>query len=1204
MKLFPYLPARWAGRVLAIVAAGSLITAASNVSAFAQSPPPQISGLSATVAQSGSTLTIYGSNFDWSIAAPDVNDVVMLGSVELPIEQWSTTSVTVMIPSDAASGTLTVAADNGTSNGVSISVAARGLLVLNEAGSVSALAGAGTYPGPALTSGAIAIDPTPDGSGYWILHRNGTIKVFGDAEPLTPTSQPTTPAVGLAITPSGNAGWILSQDGVVTNVANTTTASSVAETVYSLPAGTYVGIAADPLGSGYYALNRDGTVVGEGAAKGTWHTGISSAQAIAADPNGGFWVVGSNGAVSAVDGAPNDGSLEATVKLTGEVPAAIAATPDGGGYYIATQDGKIYTFGDAELPTDLPAVTPVSTPTTGLAVIGPYQPYGVEDLAYWYPTGNFTQYVSYQDTMGQAANIISPHWYGVDADGSISGPGSSISTQVAEMQANGLAVVPMFGRNFNSNLGPLATVSGQDQIVSSIMAAINRYHFNGANIDFEGLPNNTEGHLDAFVQKLRAALGPTHILVTNVYPDWTAYTNQDGQTVPGYVDSVYNYAELSQLSNYMVVMAYSMAFNPGPIASLTHDTGIIDYLEHGATGTGTSAVDLKHVLLGIPGYGQTWEGTTGYGTGNSMTIAQIESMLTKLHATSTYDPNAGEDFAHYRVPFNAPRATMQNGDTGTSVVTLQYGLNRVLADPATFGGSSHSGVTPTLPLTLDGIFGPDTQQAVAAFQTDFGITADSSGVYGPATESKLAYLSSHDASAFSPGVPATVWFDNAQADLTHALLAKANGLAGVSLWAMGEADPKYFSTLASGTNVSANPNLNVSVSSPTLYAGTDGSETVTVTQGSGFPIANLTVSLLNHNATTNAEGQAVLSFQPSSAGTDPVTVIDPSGQTVATIPVTVALPSLTRLSGSSRYATAIRLANSALSQAKTVILTTATDSPDALAGAPLANALGAPMLLTAATALTPATAQELSSLGAQHVILLGGPQAISTGVATTLVDDGYTVTRYGGASRFGTAAEIARALGDPSHVAVIANGDTFSNALAVAPIAASQGWPLLLANGENTKAPLTSSTISALTKLGVTSVDIVGDTADVPASISQQLATLKIQSVRIQGPASAGPVYGTNLAVIQYFASKLSLTHLYIVSGNDFPDALTAAPIAALTDSAILMVPGTSAMESQETSWLASQTGQIGNVDIVGGTSVVSPQYADAIATDLGISPT
>ena len=1202
MKLFAHRPAKQAGRFISVLASASLIIAGSSLYANAQTAtPPSITGLSASVVQSGSTLTIYGSNFDWSVAAPDVNDVVMLGAVELPIEKWSTTSVTVMIPKDAVSGPLTVTADNGASNSVSVSVGSRGLLLLNQAGSVSPLDGAALYAGPAPSSGAIAIQSTPDGNGYWVLLKSGSVLSYGDALKLTPTAAVQAPAVGLAINPSGTDGWVLSQDGIITNLLSAN--ATVPQTVYSLPPGNYVGMAASPLSSGYYALNQNGTVTGEGTVKGTWHSGAGSAVAIAADPAGGFWVLGKNGSVSALDGAQNFGNLEATVALAGEVPTAIASTPDGGGYYIATQSGKIYAFGNAILPKDLAAPTTPAANTTALAVVGPYRHYAVEDLAYWYPTGSLSQYVTYQNTMGQAANIISPHWYGVGPGGQVGGPGSSINAQVAEMQANGLRVVPMFGRSFNASLGPLATVTGQNQIVSGIVAAVYQHHFNGANIDFEGLPPNSSGYLDAFVQKLRAALGPNHLLVTNVYPEWAPYTNQRGQSVPGYLDSVYNYSVLSQLSNYMVIMGYSMAFNPGPIASLTHDTGIINYLLHGANGTGGPIANLNHVLLGIPGYGQVWQGTTGFGTAQSMTISQITSMLNKLHATSTYDPHAGENFAHYRIPFTAPAATIQNGATGPNVVALQYGLSKVLADPKKFGASNTNGKPPALPLTLDGIYGNETQAAVTAFQTDFGIAGDPSGVYGPATRSQLAHLSSHDASGFSPGVPATVWFDNAQADLAHALLAQSNGLAGVSLWAMGEADPKYFSTLAQGTNVSANPNLVLSLSSPTLYAGVSNTETVTVSQGSGFPIANLTVTLDGQTATTNGSGQAAFNLTPSAAGSLTVSAQDPTGQTVASANITVAVPGITRLAGATRYQTAIKLTKSALAQAQTVILTTSTNYPDALSGAPLATSLGAPILLTDPNSLTSATAKEMAKLGAKNVVLLGGTAAISTNVADTLIKKGYHVTRYAGASRFSTAADIAAAMGDPSHVAVIANGDSFPNALSVAPIAASQGWPLFLANGQSRPTPLTPSTVKALKNLSVTSVYVVGDTTEISNAIEKQLAALNIHSVRIQGTPAAGPVYGTNLAVLQYFASKISLTHLYVATGGDFPDALTAAPIAARTHSAVLLIPGTSALPSQETSWLSSKTGQVGVADIVGGTAAITTSYANGVATSLGISP-
>ncbi len=1203
MQFSPYRLSPWVGRLVALLAAGSLescVLVGPGPVAYAQGTPPQISALSSSTVQSGGTLTIYGSGFDWSVSAPDINDKVMLGSTALPVQSWSTSKVTVVIPRDATSGTLTVQADNGTSSGVPVSVAPRGLLLLSGGGAVTPLAGAATYPGPAPTSGAVAVQATPDGFGYWVLDHNGTVSSYGDAKPMHALVSPPAPVVGMAISPTGNQGWLLSQSGQV-SALSTTASSTMSHAVYNLPAGTYAAISADPLASGYYVLNRGGTVTGEGAVAGTWHTNVHPAVSVAADPSGGFWVLGRNGSVAAVNGAQSFGNLRRVVALTGQVPVSIQSTPDGAGYYIATAQGKLYPFGDATLPNNLPPTKSFPLPLTSLAVVGPYQPYGLQSLAYWYPPGNMSRYLTYQSTMGQALNLISPHWFWVNGNGSVGGPSGKIANLVAEMQSHGLQVVPMFGRAFNTNLGPLATSTGQDLMVQQIMAAVTKYHLNGVNLDFEGLPSGSANYVTVFAQKLRAALGPGRLLVIDVYPDWAPYTNLNGHAVSGYVDSVYNYTDLSQIANYMVVMDYSLSFNPGPVSSLTHVKGIIDYLLHGPNGTNGPVGDLNHVLLGIPGYGQLWYGSTGFGTGPSLYYPQIQKLLASHHVTPQYDPTAGEDFAHLRLAFKAPGATLQYGETGGNVVALQYGLSQVLAHPAKLGGQN-ADAPPPLPLSLDGNFGPQTQAAVKAFQADFGVNGDSPGVYGSATASALAKVAQQHPGAFAPGVPATIWFEDAAANLGHATLAQSSGLAGVSLWAMGEADPRYFSALTNGTNVATNPNLVVKLSHATLYAGVKSTEVVTVTQGGGFPVANLPVRLLGQTATTNGNGQAVFTVTPTTTGSHSVTIMDPSGQTVASAMVTVAGPQVQRLAGSTPFETANRLANLQYGRAGTVILGALGDYSDILAASPLAKMLGAPILLTAPSRLTPLTAQEIARLGASRVVLLGGPGVISTNISQALTNAGYSVTRYYGHSRFSSAARIALALNNGSKVAMIAGGTNFSDALTAATVAASQGWPVLFANGQNAQAPLTPSTVAALKQLQIQTAYVIGSLSAIPSGVSRQLSALHVRGIRVPASTTSSQVYGTNIAALQYFGQRFSTHRVYLATASDVNDAL-AASLAGATAAPLLLVPNKGKLTPQESAWLADERGRIGQADVVAGSGIISNAVVQAAAKAMGITP-
>lgn len=99
------------------------------------------------------------------------------------------------------------------------------------------------------------------------------------------------------------------------------------------------------------------------------------------------------------------------------------------------------------------------------------------------------------------------------------------------------------------------------------------------------------------------------------------------------------------------------------------------------------------------------------------------------------------------------------------------------------------------------------------------------------------------------------------------------------------------------------------------------------------------------------------------------------------------------------------------------------DNPvDALAAAPLAGRLNAPVVLTESTVLTGAAADALKQADPDHVIIAGGEVAISNGVRDAIVDllPGATVRRASGETRYDTSQAIAALFDDidPSFLAV------------------------------------------------------------------------------------------------------------------------------------------------------------------------------------------
>ncbi len=191
----------------------------------------------------------------------------------------------------------------------------------------------------------------------------------------------------------------------------------------------------------------------------------------------------------------------------------------------------------------------------------------------------------------------------------------------------------------------------------------------------------------------------------------------------------------------------------------------------------------------------------------------------------------------------------------------------------------------------------------------------------------------------------------------------------------------------------------------------------------------------------------------------------------ATVAAPGSEPVIIRLAGSDRYGTSTEAARtgaaiespSAVSigagqpARKTAILASGELNADALAAGPLSAALGLPVLLTRATALPASVTRAITDLGITQLIVLGGPDRISPQVLAHAQAAGVkSIKRIAGNDRYATSADLygfARASaaargGGLSWSAgsgvYLANGLTgFPDALAVGPLAASKGAPLL-----------------------------------------------------------------------------------------------------------------------------------------------------------------
>ncbi|WP_017378567.1 cell wall-binding repeat-containing protein [Paenisporosarcina sp. TG-14] len=245
-----------------------------------------------------------------------------------------------------------------------------------------------------------------------------------------------------------------------------------------------------------------------------------------------------------------------------------------------------------------------------------------------------------------------------------------------------------------------------------------------------------------------------------------------------------------------------------------------------------------------------------------------------------------------------------------------------------------------------------------------------------------------------------------------------------------------------------------------------------------------------------------------------------------------------RISGTSRYDTAVAISKEGWKTADTVVLATAGDFPDALAGGPLAFQKNAPILLTRTAYLTKETKAEIERLGAKKVIILGSQGAVSLEVEKELKQMGLTIERIGGKNRFDTAALIAQRL--TSNEAVVAYGFNFPDVLSVSAYASKNGIPILLTRTDK----LPAETAAALKSKSKTHV--IGSTGAVGEAVFKLLPN----PVRYGGKSR----YDTGFEV----NSKLKMGNgkAFIATGTNFPDALAGSVLAAKNNAPILLVKG------------------------------------------------
>lgn len=305
---------------------------------------------------------------------------------------------------------------------------------------------------------------------------------------------------------------------------------------------------------------------------------------------------------------------------------------------------------------------------------------------------------------------------------------------------------------------------------------------------------------------------------------------------------------------------------------------------------------------------------------------------------------------------------------------------------------------------------------------------------------------------------------------------------------------------------------------------------------------------------------------------DPIDPIDPA-------PMDPETDTVTRVAGDSRIDTAIAVSQEFYETASAVVLARDDIFPDSLSGSPLAIDEDAPLLLTGSDALDERTADEIDRVLTPEtgtaetatVYLLGGEDALSAQVEDDVEALGYDVVRYGGRSRFETAAIIAEDGLDSPDTVLLADGNDFPDAVSAGAAGGVADAAVLLTGSESPS----DDTDAYLAAQSPTTFAVGG-----PAATAYPDAEPLVGETRFE----------TSVLVAETFFE--SATVVGLATGGDFADALAGGAAVGALGGPLLLTGQDNLPESTE-GYLIDNAESIDDAYVFGGTDVISESVVD-----------
>lgn len=298
---------------------------------------------------------------------------------------------------------------------------------------------------------------------------------------------------------------------------------------------------------------------------------------------------------------------------------------------------------------------------------------------------------------------------------------------------------------------------------------------------------------------------------------------------------------------------------------------------------------------------------------------------------------------------------------------------------------------------------------------------------------------------------------------------------------------------------------------------------------------------------------------------------------------------VTRLGGSDRYATNRAVNAASTTTGKPVFVVAGQDYADALTASPAAAKVGGSLFLVRSSGLDQATSAAILAKKPSEIYIVGGAGSVSAEVESQLKSStGLRPVRVCGSDRYETSAAIMeKFFGAGTYSKVfIATGADFPDALTAAAAAGALGVPVALVNGSYGALPAKTKTVLNRGTKGKTLLAVGGEAVVTPAALATMKEAVPGSNVARLGGKNR---YSTSLAVNDYVSANggSTPTKVWIATGMDFPDALSAATSAGAPVQRLFLSSKSCIPAPVVSKWISPSSSSVRNVTLVGSTGTL-----------------